>query len=380
MLDCQKAAFSLPESQHYLNCAYMAPLSRAAEEAGIAGIRRKRDPARVTPADFFPDPDLSRQLFGRMIGAEPARIAMVPAVSYAMATFARNLELSAGRSVVIASEQFPSNVHVWRSACRAAGAELRTVSPPAGPGRGAGWNERILEAIDGSTAAVAISNVHWTDGTRFDLAAIGERARAVGAALIVDGTQSIGALPLDVAKVKPDGVVAAGYKWLMGPYSTALAYFGPRFDGGRPLEETWLGRAGSEDFRNLVSYRDDYQPGAVRFDVGQRSNFVLLPMLNTAMQQILDWGVESIQEYCRGLTEGFLERAREAGYAVEDEHWRGAHLFGLRPPAGTDIAQLQERLGHQNVVISVRGDSLRISPNVYNDADDIAALEAALIG
>ena len=115
--------------------------------------------------------------------------------------------------------------------------------------------------------------MHWTDGTRFDLAAIGARAREVGAALVVDGTQSVGALPFDVQQLRPDALVCATYKWLMGPYSLGFAYLGPRFDDGEPLEETWIGRRGSENFKELVDYQDDYQPGALRYDVGERSNF-----------------------------------------------------------------------------------------------------------
>ena len=140
----------------------------------------------------------------------------------------------------------------------------------------------------------------------------------MGAALVVDGTQSLGAMPFDVARIQPDALIAATYKWLMGPYSMGFACLGPRFDGGEPLEETWIGRAGSENFKELVHYRDDYQPGAPRYDVGERTNFALMPMAIAALEQVLDWQPERIQDYCRVLTAPLVERVRTLGYAVED--------------------------------------------------------------
>lgn len=378
MLTCQKPAFQLPPGQHYLNCAFMSPMPRVVEEAGIEGIRRKRNPALISPADFFTDSDRARELFGRLIGADATRVAIIPAVSYGMALVARNIPLARNQNVVVAREQYPSNVHVWRSACRAAGAELRTVEAPNSGARGRAWNERLAEAIDSGTAVVALPHVHWTDGTIFDLVGLGARARAVGAALVVDGTQSVGALHFDTADVQPDAVVVAGYKWLLGPYSIGLAYLGPRFDSGVPLEETWIGRAGSEDFSNLADYRDEYQPGAVRFDVGQRSNFTLLPMLIAGLEQLLGWDVRAISAYCADLTASFIADARAQGYTVEDDEWRAPHLFGLRPPAGVALSDLQARLAARNVFVSLRGSALRISPHVYNDDRDLAALREAL--
>ena len=125
---------------------------------------------------------------------------------------------------------------------------------------------------------VAVPNVHWTDGTYFDLVEVGRRCRDVGAALVVDATQSVGALELDVGAVLPDALICATYKWLLGPYSLSFAYYGPRFDDGTPLEETWIARDNSQDFQQLVNYQQAYQPGAVRYDVSERSNFFLVPI------------------------------------------------------------------------------------------------------
>ncbi|HSU12566.1 aminotransferase class V-fold PLP-dependent enzyme [Longimicrobium sp.] len=379
MLSCQRELFHLPDGLHYLNCAYMGPLLRSVEEAGIAAVRRRRDPGALVPRDWFTGTARARELFAQLVGCDAARVAISPGVSYAAATVARNLELRAEQNVVVARGQFPSNVYAWRRMCDGAGARLRTIDPPDAPdGRGEGWNARLLEAINGDTALVALGNVHWADGTRFDLVRIARRAREVGALLFVDGTQSVGAMPFDAGAIRPDVLVCAGYKWLLGPYSLGLAYFGERCDRWVPLEETWLGRMGSEDFTRLVDYADEYQPGAARFDVSERSNFVLMPMLIAALEQIVAWGPANVQDYCRELTHGLITEARGLGWRVEDEPWRGAHLFGLRAPAGADAARLQAALAERRVSVSLRGDAVRVAPNVYNTAEDCAALAEAL--
>jgi selenocysteine lyase/cysteine desulfurase len=386
-LACQRAEFSLPRGLHYLNCAYMGPLPRVVQEAGFAGIMRKADPASgIVAADFFNDSTEARRLFAALIHADAdSRVAIIPAVSYALATAARNTPLAAGQNIVVCAEQFPSNFYTWRKAARKSRAELRVVAAPDREnGRGAQWNARVLEAIDADTAIVSLPHVHWTDGTRFDLVTIGHRARSVGAAFIIDGTQSVGALPIDVREIQPDALVCAGYKWLLGPYSIGAAYFGPRYDDGDPIEENWIARRGSDDFQRLVDYQDEHAPGAIRYDVGERSNFILLPMFVAALRMILELTPERIQQYCRCLVAEPIEQARALGFLVEEEGSRGAHLFGLRTPPGLDLKRLHDALQHRKVFVSLRSSALRVSPNVYNDQADLDALmevlnEAALL-
>ena len=287
--------FSLPPDLHYLNCAFMAPSSKRVVEAGRLALGRIEAPARLGVADFFEPGAHVRQLFAGLIGAAEAdRVAIIPSVSYAMATIARNTPLATGQVVVVVEEQFPSVVYTWRRACRESGATLRTVSAPdTAESRAEAWNAALLDAIDDRTAVVAIPELHWTDGLRFDIDAVGARARAVGARFVIDGTQSVGALPFDVGRTRPDALVCAGYKWLTGPYSVGVAWYGPAFDGGTPLEENWITRRGSDRFNELVNYRDDYRPSAIRYDVGERSNFVLLPMLEAALEQVVEWTPET---------------------------------------------------------------------------------------
>ncbi|MEX2344653.1 MAG: aminotransferase class V-fold PLP-dependent enzyme [Balneolaceae bacterium] len=380
-MNCKKSDFLLDKTAAYLNCAYMSPQLKKVEEAGIKGIQRKRNPFRIPPEQFFGETDELREEFSRLINAEePKRIAVVPAVSYGMANVANNLPISAGDQILVAGEQFPSNVYPWRSLAKRKGAEVVTVSPPADQkNRGKTWNERILEAITSKTKLVALGNIHWADGTLFDLKSIRTRTRETGAWLAVDGTQSVGALPFDVQEIQPDILVCAGYKWLMGPYSIGLAWYGPALDEGNPIEENWINRYESENFAALVNYNDNYQPGALRYEVGEHSNFILVPMMLAAVKQLNEWGVENIQNYCRNLIAGSVANLREKGFIIEDEKHRSSHLFGVRLAKHHNMTAIKAALDTQNIIVSYRGDSIRVSPNVYNNRQEIESFARILI-
>src|SRR5581483_11476551 len=148
----------------------------------------------------------------------------------------------------------------------------------------------------------------------------------------------------------------------------------PRYENGEPFEDNWIARKGSDNFQRLVEYEDEYAPGAIRYDVGERSNFILAAMLAEALKVVLDFQPARIQEYCAALSAGPIEKARALGFVIEDADARGAHLFGLRTPRGVDLKQLNESLRARRVFASLRGSALRVSPHVYNDERDFEAL------
>lgn len=377
----QKAKFSIPPSVTYLNCAYMSPLMKQVEQAGIQGMQRKRNPLSVSSEDFFTDTELLRKEYARLIRVDdPKRIVVIPSASYGLSTVARNVRLEKGNRIVLIHQEFPSNMYPWMRLAADSGADLHVVTPPEDlRDRGEIWNHRLLESITPQTRLVAMGHVHWADGTCFQLEEVGKRAREVGAKLILDGTQSVGALPFDVSRIKPDALICAGYKWLMGPYSIGLAYFGEAFDQGIPLEENWINRSGSEDFTGLVSYQESYQPGALRYEVGEHSNFVLVPMMLEALRQVNRWGPASIQDYCGEVTRRGISELKSQGFWIEDGSFRGNHLFGIRFPAGTPLDKIRERVKKKKISVSFRGDSMRISPHVYNTRADFEKLVETIL-
>ncbi len=379
-MKCQKHLFELNDDHHYLNCAFLSPLLKSVEEAGISGVQSKKRPWEVTPNHFFEDSEKVRSLFAKLVHADsPKSVAILPAVSYGMGIVAKNLPAKNGGKIVVAGDQFPSNVYPWMRYCEENDCELKIVEAPKEfENRGKIWNERLMEAIDSQTVLVAMANVHWTDGTLFDLEEIGKVARAHDAYFVIDGTQSVGALPFDVQKVQPDALICAGYKWLMGPYGTALGYFGPRLINGIPLEEGWIARKNSRDFAGLVDYEKEYESGARRFDVGQRSNFINMPMMVKALQQILEWNPAEIQNYCREISSDSIQKLREQGFRFEEERFRAAHLFGIYLPDSVSKEEIREKLTNQNIHVSIRGSAIRVSPNVYNTREDLEKLVQAL--
>ena len=169
-----------------------------------------------------------------------------------------------------------------------------------------------------------------------------------------------------------------GYKWLLGPYGLGYLYVAPKWrESGVPLEQSWIARAGSDDFSRLVDHTDAYRPGARRFDMGESPQFVLAPMAIAALQQVLAWGVERIQQTLALLTEKVAQLAAGIDYTVLPPEERSAHMIGIRHARGIP-AGLPQLLHDANVFVSVRGDSIRIAPHLYNDAGDIERLFAVL--
>ena len=374
-----KSEFLIPDDISYLNCAYMSPLSKATVEAGKKAVELKAHPYKIKPDDFFETVELIRTEFAKLIHGSAEDVAVIPSVSYGIAMLAKNIELSPGDEIIVIEEQFPSNIYSWIRLAKNNGAELTVIkSPETNEKRGMAWNEKILSAISPKTKVVTMGIVHWSDGTLFNLSAIRKKTAKCGSLLLLDGTQAIGALPFNVNEIKPDALIVAGYKWLMCPYATGFAWLGEYFKDGIPLEESWINRKGSSNFAGLVKYQDEFASGARRFDMGEKSNFALNPMVLTALRQVNEWGPENIQNYVSSISEQPVRELISRGFWVEDKEFRGSHLFGVRVPPGTDLELIRQKCETQNVFVSIRGSAIRVAPHIYNDAHDFEKLIQSL--
>lgn len=368
MIPSQRHRFALPDDVAYLNCSYLSPQLRSVTEAGRKGMRSKEQPWTVASDDFFDPGEVVRERFATLIGADAQGVALIPAASYGITVAAANLEILPGQTIVVLAEQFPSNVYPWWHVASAAGAELVTVPPSSGS-----WTPAILEAIDKRTAVVAVPQCHWTDGSLLDLAAIGAAARGCGGALVVDASQSTGAFHLDMDLVRPDFLITVGYKWLLGPYRTAYLWAAPHRREGVPIEHSWMPRRGSRDFSRLVDYTSEFQPGARRYDAGEFGDFVALPMLEAALDQLLAWGIDEISATL-GMMTGKIEVGTAAlGLLPAPVDDRVPHMIGVRFPGGVPDG-LHDALVRARVYVSVRGDSVRVSPHLFTTDGDIERL------
>jgi selenocysteine lyase/cysteine desulfurase len=373
MIPCQRHLFDIPDDVAYLNCAYMSPLMKPALEAGTVGLARKAHPWELTPDKFFTGADEFRATAAQLLDCPADCIAIVPSASYGIATAARNLPVKKGQSILVLEEQFPSNYYPWQRRAEETGASLKIVAWPADND----WTAAVLDFLTSDVAIAALPHAQWTSGGRLDLVRIGAACRKHGTALVLDLTQSLGALPFSVGGLKndlqngvqPDFAVAASYKWLLGPYSIGLLYVAPKWQSGMPLEENWIQRANAQDFSSLILYTEDYDAGARRFDMGERANFASLPAAVRAMKQLLEWKVPQISETAGVLNRHLAEAAADLGFSAPAEPLRAPHYLSLRRKAAIP-KELPEMLAREKVFVSVRGSSIRVTPHVYNTVED----------
>lgn len=371
----QKQLFDLPDEIHYLNGAYMSPNLKAVEQAGIDGVKRKTNPTSIKENDFFEPAEEVKNLFGELINASAKQIAFIPSASYGLMNAIRNVPVKNGQHAITVNEEFPSDHLTLRKFCIEHNADLKVIKPPRIiKGRTQAWTEKIISSINEETAVLVMSSIHWMEGLKFDLQAIGEKCRATNTYFIVDGTQSVGAFPMDVEKFKIDALICASYKWLLGPYSTGLAYYSERFNEGEPIEYSWMTRKDGHDFSKLTAYPADFAEGAMRYNVGEFSDFIALPMIKSALEQILKWGPHNIQTYCYDLLRPLRSYLEDKKIEKDDDELVSAHLYGLFVPENVNLSNLMDDLKAHDIHLSARGNVIRISPHVYNDSQDINAL------
>ena len=371
-----RAEFDIPRDICYLNAAYMTPQPRRVVEAAMRGATRRSQPWRITPADFFSEVEALRAAFARQVGCSADNVAIVPSASYGVSCAAANLSLERGDVILALQDQFPSNYYSWRRQALASGAEFHVVSKD----ESQTWADALLDAIKlrGDDIAIAtLEGHHWTSGEVVDLEVVIAALREVGARVVLDLTQTIGGCPVDISLLAPDFMVTAGYKWQFCPYGVAFLYVDEKYFDGVPIEEAWMGRDGAEDFSRLVDFTDQYQPGARRFDAGEKSSFPNIAGALAALEMLAEWGIENISKALAVTNTRIAEILAGHGFETMATDARAPHFQGARLPA-TDPRKLAAHLIDNGVYASVRGDHLRVAPHLYTDDEDLACLDDAL--
>lgn len=373
ILGSQRSKFDVPSNISYFNTAYNSPLLNASREMLSSAAGAKSRPWERAASDFFDNAERIRILAAGLFGASADHYAIVPAASYGISTAARAIEptLRPSDEILLLAEEFPSNVLPWQRVSSETGCVIRTVDlPPDGE-----WTRAVLDRLDRRVRVAALPAVHWTNGARLDLAQIADACRSVGASLVLDVTQSLGAVPLDLARIRPDFMVAAGYKWLLAPYGFSLLYVASQWHDARPLEESWLARANAENFARLVEYQAAYKPGARRFDVGETCVTTILPGAIAALEQLHAWTIPAIAEALDQMTSTIACGLSELGFQLPPVGARSPHMVGIDLPAGFSF-DLVGLLRERDIYISQRGNSMRIAPHLHITEDDISALIA----
>jgi selenocysteine lyase/cysteine desulfurase len=373
-LGTQREAFDIPADVAYFNTASLSPQLHRVRLAGERALERRGRPWTIASSDWFTDVERLRALFARLIGADAEGVAIVPATSYGFSVAWRNLGLAPRDRILVLAGEYPSGIYSWRTAARETGAEIVTVEREAGQP----WTEAILAMLDERIRVVSVPHVHTTDGALIDLEAVADRTHSLGARLVVDACQSAGVMPTDVGRLRPDFLVTVGYKWLLGPFALSYLFVAEEHRDGQPLEENWIARVGAEDFTGLTDYSGEYQPGARRFDMGQRTSFHLTPMAIAALEQLLEWQVPRIAARLADTTAVVADRATQLGLAPLPVPQRGPHIVGLElPPAARE--HVPAALAAANCFAGLRGGrSLRVACHLHTTSGDVDRLVEAL--
>jgi len=337
----------------------------------------RQRPYQFKSPDYFNPVEQLKKSFASLIDVEDhLRIVPLASVSYGMAQAVNNISLSKGQKILMIADEFPSVVYALQSLAESSGAELVVIKKPTPI---TSWSDDLLNAIDDQVGLVAMSHVHWIDGYLFDLVAITQKVHHHGGLIVIDGSQSIGAFPFSLKNIPVDALITATYKWLFGPSGFSLGYFGPAFDHGKPIEQNWLNRIGSDQFHSLTNYQPQFRPSAWRYSVGEHSNMLAIKLANSSLQYIQSLTLDGIQEYIRSISEPSIKKLEENGFSVYDTRYRPHHLFGISCPSGLNQHTLLQELEKEKIFVSLRGPYIRVSPNVYNTAEDMEVLTSVLI-
>ncbi len=361
-LGSQRHLFDIPRDISYLDSAAWGPLPDPVREAGEAGILSKTRPWAHSRDDDAIWTGRARAAAARLVGAAPDDIAIVGSVSHAIATAARNLTVVPGGRILRVADEFPSMCFAWDRLAAERGLAVEIVPHPDDGDWTAALEAAITRPGAPPLAIATLTPLHWSDGAVIDLERLAPLVHAQGAALVVDATQAAGAMPVDVARIKPDFLAFPTYKWLLGPFGLAFLYAAPHRQDGMPLEENSGNRSAT---------------GAGRYDKGELNDPVALRMAASGMELIEEWGAPAISARLRMLTDRVADGAAALGLSVPPRPLRVPHILGLRRPGGLPEG-LIERLRADGVFASLRLGALRLSPHVWADEADVDRCLAAL--
>ena len=350
-----------------LNAANVALMYQGAHQA----IIEWQDDVALNGSNNF-DENSEETVFGelhqvasRLINADPEDIAVGSSATELLCSLAWAISPSKDQNVVSTEIVFPSTVYPWQRVANSTGCEIRLAKEK---DNFIHINE-IITLIDQHTAVVCISHVEYGNGQTFDLHLLAEAAHEHGALLVVDATQSAGAIPIDVQACPVDALISGAYKWLCGPFGAAFMYLAPHLQ--TKLEPGLVGFRSHKNMWDLDASRIDYPQAAQKFEFSTMA-FGCAVGLTRAINFLNDVGVENIFQYNRQLADRLIEGLQTRGAVItsplEDKSRSSIVRAHFENIGSNKIIQCLKRAG---IFVSSRGDSIRFSPHLYNSMSDI---------
>jgi selenocysteine lyase/cysteine desulfurase len=361
------------EDVTYLNLAGNSPIPKGAIKRMHEAIEWKKFPQRIPDAAFFEVPNRVRARIAQLIGGKPEEVALTTGASTGMSAVAYGLKWEPGDEVITASGEFPIQYATWKPMEEREGIKVTVVKPD-----GAFYTaDDFIAALTPRTRLVSLSHVRFDNGAMIDAAKLAAACHAQGAMLLLDVSQSCGAVSMDVTEMGADFLVCAGYKWLLGPFGTGFFWAKHQhISQMRPGPFYWMAAEGVNNFADLAVAPPRPANAAKRWDAAETANYYDLAALEGGLELVLRAGVGTVAEHNHQLTDQLFARLpmdRCVAASPADRARRGPYgCFQARSPEKTK--ELYEKLRAANVITSLREGKIRVSPYLYNSERDIDRL------
>jgi len=353
----------------YLNCAYQGVFPLAAVARAHEAIDQKCHPERMDPDEYFALPERVRGHLASIIGSGRNEIALTSGATQGIGVVAAGLQLGRGDDVIVAGDNFPANLFTWLH-MRRRGVNVRVLKNNEGPLT----PDAVAAAFSSNTKVLALDWVNYSTGRRIDLAVMGELARERGALFVVDGTQGVGALELDVQSLPLDVLAVAAYKWLLGPYGTGFVYVRKELLDRLELKVVnWMSVDGAEDFDALPVENFRLADAARIFDAPETANFINLSAMEASLEFVRRVGVPAVTRHCTVLLDRAAQGLQARGHilANDDRLQLPSPLLCFRCDSDNATDRIYAELKAHHVEVSLRHHRIRVSPYLYNNTEDI---------
>ena len=369
MNDAIRALFPVTERFNYLNHAAVSPPPAATIAAVQSQLTDVSQNGSVNFRDWLATKERTRQLLAAMLGARPEQVAFMRNTSDGLSTVANGLRWQPGDNLVTFRKEFPSNVYPWLRLRDAFGVEVRMAEERDGR---IDLNE-LIGLIDTKTRIVAISQVQYASGFRSDLERLGRAARAVDALLVVDVIQALGVVHIDVQAELVDVAAGAGHKWLLTPEGVGFLYLSDR--ARERIQPTLVGWISVPDPDDYLNFAQGWNRGTLAWETGT-GPAALIHGLEQSLKLLSETGSERIQSHLETITDHLCERLVNRPYRVVSSRQRGekSQIVCIQHTRGLSPMHLYSHLKDRGIITAPRGDRLRISPHLYNTAEEIDAL------
>ena len=367
------------EDATYLNLAGQAPMPKASLRAIQSAIADKKYPHHRSDSVFYEVPNRIRANIAQLIGTKSEEIALTTGASAGVTAVAYALDWKRGDEVMVAAKEFPLQYTIWKPMEERVGLQVKIVSP----------RDRFLDADDligaltPKTRLVSVSHVRFDDGSLLDAKRLAAACHAQNALLLLDVSQSCGAIPMNVRELGADFIVCAGYKWLFGPFGTGFFWIKHELLASvLPAPFYWMAIAGSDNFAKLDFANPQPENSAKRWDAPEWASYFNFNLagFDASIEFVLHMGAETVERHNRGLIElmfARLPKDRCVPASPLDAAKRGPYgCFAARTPEKT--VELYHKLRAENVVVSLREGNIRVSPHLYNTERDIDRLIAVV--